>query len=594
MNNKKQSSPLQKSKITATAILAKGKDNAREILSTLSNTRLVNIFITSTPKERLKILSLLDNPVHIVRAVPEEEIYWTIKEVGIKNSLPLLKLTSSDQLHFIFDVEWWDGDTLSLKRISKWLQAISKCGNSKVKQWLNSFDFELLVLTFKKFIKVFKPDEMTNDYGEAIDTLPLFTLDGIYFIQFINNETSHLLSKILTILISIDTRLFSKIMELVIWSIDSELEFESFEKTQRRLEEKGLPEYDEAREIYRFIPNSKINSIPLKEYDIKNDKKNIRKSFYPMRISTSKKLFFTKVLDRIDNYFVLEDLSLSLAHAANKVLIADNFAMNDHASFKNNLIKIAGYINIGLEVLSGNDEIRAEYELKNRWLEHIFQVGWSRVIELKQKYQTVIESLKEKKTTDLLDFPYGEILKGLDRKNPLFFSGKSKDEYNLYRNFQSLDDLNMVEQNIENIIYLTDLVFNKLGLKPIQTELDAPVYYQEAKPSLNSLFMTGLLHKIIKGKWIYQAVGLEDIQRFFVWMFNSNTRFMQQQFDNILSEIMQILESSLNCGFNERQKLCLNEFLSSCLKDMEQEYKEATEDGFFDFILFKSIYVQQY
>ena len=592
MDKKKKPSPLKKSKLTASAILAKGRNNAREILNTLSGAQLVHVFITSSPKDRLKILPLLNNPVDVVRRIPEEEIYWTIKEVGIKDSLPVLKLTSADQLHFLCDVEWWDGDTLSLKRIYKWLKAISKCGDSKVKQWLKSFDFELLVLTFKKFIRVYKPGEMTNDYGESIDTLPLFTLDGIYFVQFLNNDCSQLLGKILTILISIDTQLFSNIMEMVIWGLDSEMEYESFEKTQMRLEEKGLPEYDEAKQVYRFIKD--IESIPEKEYETRPEKKTFQKSFYPMRLGTSKKLFLTRVLDRTEDYNMLEEISIALAHTANKVLIADNIAVNSHGSFKTKLMKTTGYINIGLEVLSGQNEIRAEHELQIRWLEHIFQVGWSKVIGFKHKYQPVIKSMKEKNVIDYLDFPYGEFIKGIGQEHPLFFNGKTKDEYNLYRNFQSLDDLIFVEKIIENALFLTDLIFNRLNLKPKEIDSGAPVYYQDAQPTLHSLFMTGLANKIVNDQWVYQALGLEETQQFCVWIFNNQDQFTDQRASEVCSQIYEILESSIETVFTSNEKSCLSEFILSCLENMKLEYKEATEEGFFDLILFKTIYVQHY
>ena len=39
-------------------------------------------------------------------------------------------------------------------------------------------------------------------------------------------------------------------MESVIWGIEDEMEYESFQKTQLRLEERGIPEYDEANFVY--------------------------------------------------------------------------------------------------------------------------------------------------------------------------------------------------------------------------------------------------------------------------------------------------------------------------------------------------------
>lgn len=588
MSDKKKTGAFSKSKITSHAVLSKGRRSALAFLSKLSKKQRLHLFITASPVDRMRLLSIIPDPKSLVRHVPEEEIYWTIKELGIKKTFDLLKVTSSNQLQFIFDVEWWEADSLNTSRIFKWLKAMLHCGAPKIEQWFKSFDFDLIILTFKQFIKVYKPDEGTDDYGEATENLPTFTLDGVYFIEIIHKNTELVLKNILKILIALDTELYWKIMELVIWGIEPELEYDCFCETQRRLEGKGIPEYDEARTIYRFIPADEVESLPKKEVDLIEKTNNIKGSFYPIRLATKEEMFLTRVLKNIDNYAVLDDLSINLAHVTNKIMVADHFSMYKHNSFKDKLTKTVGFINIGLEFVSSGDEQKGAEKLKEYWLENLFQIGWSRVFELKKRIKTLQDQLDDKfpQGINVLDFPLKETIQGVVRDDPMFFVGENILDCGNYRNFKFLSDVKIANDRICSALFLVNLVTADLGL----SIPDSAIAWSGGifEISLGSMFMTGYANNLIKGNWEFSTLDFASLKIFLDKVFNesSGNAFLKTCVNSVIENIRR--------PFLDEETAYLDLFLRDFFARLTEEYKNASEDGFFDIIDFKILWIEHF
>jgi len=593
MADSKKKNLFSRSKLTGRKLLSKGKQNAREFLNKLSDKEKIHILLTCEPKYRINLLSLISKPEVIVKSLPEDELYWTIKESGINKSIPMIAMTSPDQLHFIFDIEWWTGDTLNIRNIYHWLKILLKCGESKVCQWFETFDYDLIVLTFKKFLKIHKPFDGTDDYGESIEGLPSFTFDGIYFIEFTRKGCEDLIKKILTILAYNNRQLFTSIMEMLIWGIDAEIEEDSFMRVQRRLEDKGIPDFEEAMNVYRRISLEEIEKIPARDTSEKKNNK-IRKSFYPIRLGCEKNLFITKVLEKIDNFATIETLSLNLARVANKVIIADRFALNNYSSFKEKLIKTTGIINIGLEILSQNDETKGIDEINSRWMEQLFSIGWNRILDIKKNSIGIIEILKQNFSDgiEILDFPFRETLKGIIRNKPLFFAGKTEDDCNNFRDFRSIEEIKITQDRINQSGFLADIITKGLGLSIIKSDNNIRWYDYENKLSFSSIFMTSFANKITKNRWELQYLDLTSMQVFINSLFGTDKILKEENRASVNEEILSDMQKLIGKTLNSTEKNYLQTFVNSCLDKLEKEYKESTEDGFMDIVPFKTLLIQ--
>lgn len=66
-------------------------------------------------KERMDAIPSSDNPQEIFQSLPEEEVYFSIKEIGEQDALPLLSLMSPRQCQYLLDLELWKGYEVQLE-----------------------------------------------------------------------------------------------------------------------------------------------------------------------------------------------------------------------------------------------------------------------------------------------------------------------------------------------------------------------------------------------------------------------------------------------------------------------------------------------
>jgi hypothetical protein len=158
----------------------------------------IDIILNKRGKEREKLIIQSRDAKRIVQSLPEEEIFFTIKEIGEKDAVSIISLTSPRQMQYLLDIELWKRNQLDIKEGLNWLSIIAECGWDKIKEWIRTVDPDLIVTLLKKYIKVYKID--IDKYIEEIDKFPSFTLDNIYFIEFKDIDSESILSNILRVI----------------------------------------------------------------------------------------------------------------------------------------------------------------------------------------------------------------------------------------------------------------------------------------------------------------------------------------------------------------------------------------------------------
>ncbi|MGW8322295.1 MAG: DUF6178 family protein, partial [Thermodesulfobacteriota bacterium] len=103
---------------------------------------------------------LLSSPLagELVPMLPEQEVYLTLKEIGLEDALPMLSLMTREQLHYVNDLEAWHKESFQAPAFLKFVRMIHQCGEDKLADWLDTADPELLVLFLKECGSVTKFD----------------------------------------------------------------------------------------------------------------------------------------------------------------------------------------------------------------------------------------------------------------------------------------------------------------------------------------------------------------------------------------------------------------------------------------------------
>jgi hypothetical protein len=68
-----------------------------------------------------------------VRALPDGEVYLTVREVGPLDAMPLLALASASQLVHILDLESWRGDRFDADRSGAWVALFAEAGEQHLR-----------------------------------------------------------------------------------------------------------------------------------------------------------------------------------------------------------------------------------------------------------------------------------------------------------------------------------------------------------------------------------------------------------------------------------------------------------------------------
>ena len=95
-----------------------------EILSALSLQEQTKLVLNLPPHLQRELLVLCEDAVAVTQSLPSEEIYNLIKELGNEESILILSMVSEEQLQFIFDLEWWQGDIFQPEQAMGWLELL--------------------------------------------------------------------------------------------------------------------------------------------------------------------------------------------------------------------------------------------------------------------------------------------------------------------------------------------------------------------------------------------------------------------------------------------------------------------------------------
>lgn len=439
---------------------------AGRFLDQLSLPDRVDFIMRASAKEKQSLILLTSHPEKVMALFPPEELFFTIKEIGATDALPLISLTTPEQLHLILDIDWWQKDRLRPDKIFEWLRLLFACSEDKVAAWLNTVEFALLVSLFKHFTSAFKVD-MEEDRLEEIDAFPPFTVDNYYFIRFKKPGVQETLGRIVEIAREINPKLYFDLMESIIWDVEVESEEDAYKWRQARLAEHGVPTFHEALDIYKppSIPDpSQVRPVvppSLIESDIES---MAPVPVYPLSVS-ERPSFVLKVLELMGDQELLDRVKRDWAHVCNHVVMADVLEFDEMKDIKRGIQKASRYFNIGLEYLGQGQPERAREILQAIPLTEIFRFGYAQAIALKKKAISMVNKGYVEKNLSPADEPWRSLLTGLLRRHPLYYDpfgenrmGRDDD----YRDFGTLREVEEAKERLEEAELIGRLMKERL------------------------------------------------------------------------------------------------------------------------------------
>lgn len=540
------------------------------------------------PEQRLKHILASQDQKALVQSMPEEDVWIMIKKAGIHDCLPVLENTTTEQLQYILDIELWRKDRFLPEQSLEWLSYIKECGQKKVLEWIYNADADSVILTFKNFVHIDRKESPEDNplEREWPGEVPPSTMDGVYFYQCLTQEADDVIRPVLELLAKDDHEFFRRLCESIRAETLSNIEEAAFTWRSKRLSDKGFVPLEEALEVYKYLNDRQIASLPKRTGHRQDNEEKV--ALYPLALGGESYPLLMLALSELKSDPLAEEVKKEIAVIANKVLMADARPITPE-TVEATLKKVMGFMNIGLEALSGADPHKAGSTLRERWGLHLFQVGYSMVAKLRQRARKFITSGWPSEIGGelaFLDETAVAHITGILRKRPHYFSGT--DPASPYREFRNIDEVREVERNIERAEYLGRMFRNVFGLgvrelKELTAERDDLDFM--------TILLTIWAKGVATGSYRFSPVTENELRSVL-----RKTWGREVQGSSIRSFRMETSAAFLEWLLKHQPNINTNEerhcraFVSECFNRLLEEFGELTEKDELDWRYIRSVW----
>src|SRR5436305_3404898 len=90
-----------------------------------------------------------------VRALPGDELYYVLHEIGLEEGADILAAATPEQLTVALDFAAWRNDRIDGRTLAEWLAAIAVAPHERIGDWLEGLGSELVGLIIRRGAHVY-------------------------------------------------------------------------------------------------------------------------------------------------------------------------------------------------------------------------------------------------------------------------------------------------------------------------------------------------------------------------------------------------------------------------------------------------------
>lgn len=348
------------------------------------------------------------DPEGTVRALPGDELYYIIHEIGLQDAADILALATPEQLQVALDFAVWERDQLDPARLGEWLEAIAAAPIEKIGSWMAGLDSELFGLIVRKSAHIYDltqeapPDEPVGTFFPTPDGFFLLDVTGLEGGRSASAESgedeeasdaARVAIRLVDACYRADRDFARRMLIGARSELDSELEEAAHRWRQGRMADLGFADYYEALEVYRELdpatlrpegareghgPVRPVSEIGRRGANAASDALRVPGPL-AVRLSDLEGSPFARAAQKLRSIEDVDELRFALVALTNRVLAADRIAPGDDRAVTDSLGRMVALLDIGVEWLAQgsspeNDERGAE-ALRAIPLVRIFRLG---------------------------------------------------------------------------------------------------------------------------------------------------------------------------------------------------------------------------
>ena len=443
-------------------------------------------------ENRSQLEEFLTRPdaAHVVRNASFEEVFFTIKHVGLADSLDLLPLVSGKHVRGFIDLDCWRKDTFIRKPFMEWIAAFIQSGPEETMKAISGVDDNVTALFLKDLIKVYEVERDDPPTGTQL----IFTPDNRFAVEPIEEDDPTSVGMlILDALFKYNPSLGSQTLTKVRYTTRTELEEVAYENKTRRLEMHGFVDYYDALSIYATpaadqSPAVRDREPQTEEIPGEENPGNLPAIFADSLMGGS---FLMKAFEQITDPIESDRFAQELTALGNRILSANLVNLGELENVRPALEEMRDFLTIGLEHLSGGRAELAPGALRQTYIQTIFRMGFDQVARLREEANGLARIPGFQ--VSMLDEPDREFVEALRRFKPLLI------EEGQYRNFQSLADVERARARLEELARMVEIFVGAFSV---------------IRDSLRKTFNTATVQFAISGRFEPVPIKAAELESF--------------------------------------------------------------------------------
>ncbi len=352
------------------ALARRDRTAAREAVARLDLEAQVALVCESPVSRRAEVLDLLPALEVVIPALPEAELCFTAKAIGLAEAGPLLEHATAGQLKACIDLDAWRTHEPDRETLAAWLDACVEAGGETVMKAVEALDAELLVLLLKDRAEVIlKPDDDWQPPPGAQ------TLEGqFYLVAKRGSEDLETIVYMLHTLFERDYWHYFRLMQGVIWELESDCEESALRWRTSRLQDLGFPTWEEAMAIYGLMREDERTRLAAETaaLDVAPFHLPVWLPELPAATDSDHALFRAAAELSVEER---RSFLYAFVALANKVAVADRLPLGDAESTPAAIEKAAVVASAGLLHLAEHHGLPLVEVLRRAPLERLFRVG---------------------------------------------------------------------------------------------------------------------------------------------------------------------------------------------------------------------------
>jgi len=418
------------------------------------------------------------DPHAAIQALPPDEFYYVIHELGFPEAMEIFVHGTAEQIQTVLDFSVWDRDRVTLEKSDEWLAALVEAPPETLGQWAQGIDVELLALLLRQRARIYdvsQEEAPDNPEGVLWDSP-----DRLFTIEFLGEPdqvrvTQHLADS----LYRYSPVMMRRLLVGMRADDNAELEETAYRWRSGRMADLGFVDFHEALVAYQELdpasvrieagpaPSLRPNGEPIDDIHLR----------LPLVVTErlSGKTPFARAVGGLQSREETADLHFALVALCNRVLSADRILPSDEERIRGSLERLSATLDIAVEFLGRGDADRETGAVRTVPLLKLHRLGVSLIGKLRRLATALLRKnpfAVLRPALDIFESEDGEILASFTKSRPAFPRVLDVPPSPGERSFATLADIATATRAVERAAAAIELLAG-LGVRPQQLTPEA-------------------------------------------------------------------------------------------------------------------------